>query len=130
MHARDNGVQNGPGLRDTPSTHELVNFKLSEAKSLCVQLRKENPTARVARPDVFAPHPHGGASIALDFLSHAVSQTAAELLEGAGLDFTSHFTTTQLRDSCTLVRQKASLSHAKPLVKPPPFPLPRPLPRP
>lgn len=101
MQPSDNGVQNGPGLLDTPSTRDLVTYSLKQAKAVAALLRKEKPPVRTAHPDTFQKHPHGGYFVALDFLSHAKSNEAASMLEGAGLDRHTHFSTSQIPSACS-----------------------------
>jgi hypothetical protein len=96
----DNGVQNGPGLLDTPSTRDLATYSLKQAKATSVLLKEQQPPAREQQPDIFKQHPHGGRSLVLDFMSHAKSKEAADMLEGAGLEGHTQFATSQLPSAC------------------------------
>ena len=75
-HPRDNGRGMGDGLRDIPSTYDLVNMTLKEAKSLTKVLREQSgtvPTEHTAE--------HGGHAVIVDLFSSAASADAAEALE-------------------------------------------------
>ena len=114
MHPNFNGVQNGPGLLDTPSTRDLVTYSLKQAKAVAALLRKDTPPVRTAHPDAFQKHPHGGYFVALDFLSHAKSTEAANMLEGAGLIPHTHFSTSQIPSACSSPRQKGTRPGGRP----------------
>ena len=96
LHPTNNGRVQGLGKLGLPSTHELINTSLKEAKSLCLELRKEGGQS-TTEPHV---HAHGGHAIVLDFLGCAASAEAARELERTGLTCATVFGMNQLPNSC------------------------------